>query len=71
MVVSLVRVHFKDIDVEKLKALKVANMKKLQFQDFLATFTEAATRIAEVIDLSILIDPVGPVKETEGGDDKA
>lgn len=68
---SLVRVHFKKIDEEKLKALKVANTKELKFQDFLETFIEAATRIAEVIDLKTFIDPVSPMKGAGDGSEKA
>lgn len=54
---SLVRVHCKNVEEEKLKALRVANTRKLQFQDFLETFIEAATKIADAIDLSVFIDP--------------
>lgn len=60
---SLVRVHFKDVDEEKLKSLKVTNTKKLKFQEFLATFIDATTRIADAIDLNTFIDPASPVKE--------
>ncbi|KAI5002897.1 hypothetical protein ZWY2020_027547 [Hordeum vulgare] len=42
---SLVRVHCKEVREEKLKALKVANTKKLRFEDFMETFLESATRI--------------------------
>ena len=48
---SLVRVHCKDVREDKLAALKVANSKKLSFQSFMDTFLDAATRIADSIDL--------------------
>lgn len=54
---SLVQIHCRNVDEEKLKSLKVANTKKLQFQDFLETFIQAATRIADAIDLNVFIDP--------------
>lgn len=57
---SLIRVHCKNVDEEKLKALRVANTKKLRFQDFLETFIEAATKIADVIDLGVFVDPANP-----------
>ena len=57
---SLVRVHFKDAKEEKLKELQVANTKKLQFQDFMETFIEAATRIADGIDLDTFVEPASP-----------
>lgn len=60
---SLVRVHFKNIDEEKLKSLRVANTKKLQFQDFLETFVLAATQIADAIDLDVFIDPASPTPD--------
>ncbi len=56
---SLVRVHCKEAKEDKLAALKVANTKKHSFQDFMDTFLEAATRIADRIDLFCL---------AEGGD---
>ena len=57
---SLVRVHCKEAKEEKLKDLRVANTKKLQFQDFMETFIEAATRIADGIDLDIFVEPTSP-----------
>ena len=48
---SLVRVHCKEAKEDKLVALKVANTKKHSFQNFMDTFLEAATRIADSIDL--------------------
>jgi hypothetical protein len=57
---SLIRVHCKDVREDKLKALQVANTKKLQFQDFMETFIEAATRIAYGIDLDTFIEPASP-----------
>ena len=43
---SLVHVHCKNVDEEKLKNLRVVNKKNLKFEDFMETFAEAATRIA-------------------------
>ena len=44
---SLVCMHCKEAKEEKLAALKVANTKKHSFQDFMDTFLEAATHIAD------------------------
>ncbi|XBI10099.1 hypothetical protein VPH35_137474 [Triticum aestivum] len=57
---SLVRFHCKDAKEEKLKALQVANTKKLQFQSSMETFIDAATRIADGIDLDTFIEPASP-----------
>jgi hypothetical protein len=57
---SLVRVHCKEAKEEKLATLKVANTKKLQFQSFMETFIEAATRIADGIDLDEFVEPASP-----------
>ena len=57
---SLVRVHYKEAKEEKLVALKVANTKKHTFQSFMDTFLEAATRIADNIDLDSFCDPASP-----------
>ena len=57
---SLVRVHCKEAEEDKLAALKVANTKKHSLQDFTATFLEAATRIADSIDLDSFCDPASP-----------
>ena len=57
---SLVRVHCKEAKEDKLKALQVANTKKLQFENFMETFIEAATRIADGIDLDTFIEPASP-----------
>ena len=57
---SLVRVHCKEAKEDKLKALQVANTKKLQFQDFMKTFISAATRITDGIDLDIFVEPTSP-----------
>ena len=57
---SLVRVHCKEAKEEKLAALKVANTKKHSFQVFMDTFLEAATRIADRIDLDSFCDPASP-----------
>ncbi|KAI4980265.1 hypothetical protein ZWY2020_020750 [Hordeum vulgare] len=57
---SLVRVHCKEAKEDKPKALQVANTKKLQFKDFMETFIEAATRIADGIDLDTFIEPASP-----------
>ncbi len=57
---ALVRVHCKEVKEDRLKALQVANTKKLQFQDFMETFIEAATRIADGIDLGTFVEPASP-----------
>ena len=57
---SLVRVHCKEVKEEKLKALQVANTRKLQFEDFMETFIEAATRFADGIDLDTFVEPASP-----------
>jgi hypothetical protein len=57
---SLVRVHCKEAREDKLKALQVANTKKLQFENFMETFIAAATRIADGIDLDTFVEPASP-----------
>ena len=57
---SLVRVHYKDAREDKLAGLKVSNTKKHTFQTFMDTFLEAATRIADSIDLDSFCDPASP-----------
>ena len=57
---SLVRVHYKEAREDKLAALKVVNTKKHTFQSFMDTFLEAATRIADNIDLDSFCDPTSP-----------
>lgn len=57
---SLVRVHRKEAKEDKLKDLQVVNMKKLQFENFMETFIEAATRIADEIDVDTLVEPTSP-----------
>ncbi|KAI5013582.1 hypothetical protein ZWY2020_037095 [Hordeum vulgare] len=60
VVLSLVRVHCKEAREEKLKALQVANTKKLRFEDFMETFIDTATRIADGIDLDTFVEPASP-----------
>ena len=60
---SLVRFHCKEVSKDKLAALKVANTKKLQFQSFMETFIDAATRIADGIDLDSFVEPASPPPE--------
>ena len=60
MALSLVCVHCKEVREEKLAALKVSNTKKLQFQSFMESFIEAATRIADGIDLDEFVEPAIP-----------
>nr|XP_020167737.1 uncharacterized protein LOC109753231 [Aegilops tauschii subsp. strangulata] len=60
---SLVRVHCKEVKEEKLTAIKVANTKRLNFQYFLETFIDAATRIADGIDLDEFVEPTSPPAE--------
>ena len=57
---SLVRVHCKEAREDKLKALQVANTKKLQFEDFMERFIAVATRIADGIDLDTFVEPASP-----------
>ena len=57
---SLVRVHCKEVKERRLVALKVANTKELQFQSFMETFLEAATPIADGIDLDEFVAPASP-----------
>ncbi|KAI4995026.1 hypothetical protein ZWY2020_034929 [Hordeum vulgare] len=57
---SLVRVLCKEAREEKLKALQVTNTKKLRFEDFMETFPESATRIADGIDLDTFVEPASP-----------
>ena len=54
------RQYCKEAKEEKLAALKVTNTKKHSFQDFMETFLEAATRIADSIDLDNFCDPSSP-----------
>ena len=57
---SLVRVHCKETQEEKLAAIRVANTKKHDFQSFMETFIAAATRIADGIDLDEFVEPASP-----------
>lgn len=57
---SLVRVHCKEVREEKLKTVKVANTKKLRFEDFMETFLESATCITDRIDLDTFVEPSSP-----------
>ncbi|KAI4997341.1 hypothetical protein ZWY2020_052683 [Hordeum vulgare] len=57
---SLVRVHCKEAREEKLKELQVADTKKLRFEDFMGTFLDTATRIADGIDLDTFVEPASP-----------
>ena len=52
---SLVRLHCKEAKEEKPKALQVANTKKLQFENFMETFIDAATHIADGMDLDTVV----------------
>ncbi|KAI5006845.1 hypothetical protein ZWY2020_042057 [Hordeum vulgare] len=63
---SLVRVHCKEVREEKLKALQVANTKKLRFEDFMETFLESATCIVDGIDLDIFEEPSSPGANLDG-----
>ena len=60
---SLVLVHCKDAQEEKLASIKVANTKKHDFQSFMETFIAAATRIADRIDLDQFVAPSSPPPE--------
>ena len=60
---SLVRVHCKEAQEEKLVAIQVANTRKHNFQDFMETFIATATRIADGIDLDEFVAPSSPPHE--------
>ena len=60
---SLVRVHCKEAQDDKLVALRVANTKKHDFRSFMETFIAAATRIADGIDLDQFVAPSSPPPE--------
>ena len=60
---SLVRVHCKEAREEKLAAIQVADTRKHNFQDFMATFIAAANRIADGIDLDEFVAPSSPPPE--------
>ena len=57
---SLVQVHYKEAKEDKLAAHKVVNTKKHSFQTFMDTFLEAATHIADNIDLDSFCDSASP-----------
>ena len=59
--------HCKEARKEKLKALQVANTKKLRFEDFMETFLETATRIADGIDLDSFVEPASPGASPDDG----
>jgi hypothetical protein len=56
-------VHCKEAGEDKLKKIQVANTKKLRFEEFRETFIEAATRIADGIDLDTFVEPASPAAE--------
>ena len=60
---SLVRVHWREAREDKLVSLKVANTRKHDFRSFMETFTAAATRIADGIDLDEFVAPSSPPQE--------
>ena len=60
MALSLVRVHYKEVRQDKLAAIKVANTQKHDFRTFMETFTVAATRIADGVDLDEFVEPASP-----------
>ena len=57
---SLVRVHYKDVKEDRLAEHKVANTKRHTFQSFMDTFLDAASRIADSIDLDSFCEPTSP-----------
>ena len=57
---SLVCIHCKGVDEKKLKSLEVANRKNAKIDDFMDMFMEAATRIADSIDLDTFVEAVSP-----------
>ena len=60
---SLVRVHCKEAQEEKLAAIQVSSTRKHSFQDFMETFIAAANRIADGIDLDEFVAPSSPPPE--------
>ena len=60
---SLARVHCKEAREDKLAALKVGNTKKHDFRSFMETFIDAATRIADRINLDEFVAPSSPPQE--------
>ena len=57
---SLVRAHCKEVREEKLAAIKVANTQRHDFRSFMETIIDAATRIADGIDLNAFVEPTSP-----------
>ena len=57
---SLVMVHCREAREEKLAAIKVANTKRHDFQSFMDTFLDTATRIADSINLDSFVEPASP-----------
>ena len=57
---SLVRVHYREDQEEKLAVIKVANTKRHDFQSFMETFIAAATRIADGVNLDEFVEPASP-----------
>lgn len=57
MALSLICVHCKDVDDEKLKSLNVV----LKFEDFMETFIEVATLIVDDINLDTFVDLTSPL----------
>lgn len=55
MALSLIRIHYKDVDDARLKSLKVVNKKKFKFEDFMEMFIEVATLIVDDIDLDTFV----------------
>ena len=60
---SLVRVHCKEAQEEKLATIQVSSTRKHSFQDFMETFIAAATCIADEIDLDEFVAPSSPPLE--------
>ena len=60
---SLVRVHCKEVQQDKLAAIKVANTQRHDFRSFMETFIAAATRIANGVDLDKFVEPASPPPE--------
>ncbi|KAI5005829.1 hypothetical protein ZWY2020_033072 [Hordeum vulgare] len=58
--VALLGVHCKEAREDKLKTLQVANTKKLRFKDFMETFLDTTTWIADGIDLETFVEPASP-----------
>ena len=58
--------YSKGVDEKKLKSLEVANRKNAKIDDFMEMFMEAATRIADSIDLDTFVEAVPQPERSSG-----